>query len=643
MTIDALALAAICSEAEDLLVGGRIQKIIPVGPLAVAFEIYSSERHRRIQFLMSADPQNARFHVLNGKVSQAPGQPDQFLLLLRKYVRFGIITNVEQTPFERVVTLTIAKKFPAEKKPHVEPVAAVLREVGPNFFENDSDDEEEGETTDENAVIYESRLVCEIMGRHSNILLLSEDDVIIEVIKRVAPSKNRYRMILPRQLYVAPPPQDKRQFNLETAASFAALLDKQREANPQAQLWQVLVANFAGVSPQLAKEVSYRLAEKKGQNPDEVTLGSILRWDTLYSELYDLLKPLDPKINSQVLFQPTVVRRGEDEDNIIAFAPYQLRQFRSQGLESQPIDSVSHAAELFYAQIADISGQAQRKQQIAEIINEHQERLSRRLASMEGSLKKAESAEELRQKGEAIYAHLYEIQPGDTELKAENLKIKLNPDRSPSENAQDYFREYAKSKQALEGVPELVQETRYELEYLDEMLTQLELAESYEDVVNIKAELTENGFGQKPTAKEREKEAAKTNKKPGHAKKRRLPQTPSYNSPNGLTIFVGKSAQHNDYVTFELGDKNDVWLHARGMPGSHVIIKTQGQEVPDATLEMAAELAAYYSKGQQSGKVEVTYTAQKYVRKVKGQHPGLVTYSNDHSIAVKPRKPSQKA
>jgi len=645
LTIDALALAAIRCEAEDLIQGGRIQKIIPVGPLTIALEVYNSERHRRVQFVLSADAQNARFHLLTNKVSQAPGEPDQFLLLLKKYLRFGIITAVEQAPFERVISLTVAKKFPSEKQPHVLPVASVVREMreeGTDLFETaamDERDDEEDETTDENGVIYESKLVCEIMGRHSNILLLSQEGVIIEVVKRVAPSKNRYRMILPRQLYVAPPPQDKRIFHLLTQTDFARLFDDLRGVSPQAQLWQTLVANFAGVSPQLAREVAYRLAEKKGQSSDVITLGSFQRWETLYSEMQTLLQPLDPKGDGGAIFQASVVR--EPDGNIVAFAPYELRQFKPKDLEPERIDSVSHAAEEFYAQVEDLGGQAQRKQQIALYLAEHQEKLRRRLVAMESSLKKAESADELRRKGEAIYAHLHELEPGATELQADGLKIKLDPDRSGSENAQYFFREYGKSRQALEGVPELVQETRYELEYLDEMLTQLDLAETYEEVINIKAELLENGYGPSTTAKEREKAAAKSNKKPSRAKRRKLPQTPTFVSPDGLTIFVGKSAQHNEYVTFDLGDRSDMWLHARGMPGSHVIIKTTGQELPDATLQMAAELAAFYSKGQQSTKVEVTYTTQRYVRKIKGQHPGLVTYSNDKSVAVKPRRPKK--
>jgi predicted ribosome quality control (RQC) complex YloA/Tae2 family protein len=471
-------------------------------------------------------------------------------------------------------------------------------------------------------------------------MLLSQEGVIIEVIKRVAPSKNRYRMILPRQLYVAPPPQDKRNFNLESPDSFSRLFDGLRDAKSDSQLWQTLVSNFAGVSPQLGREIAYRLAEKKGQTSDDITLASFQRWDVLYGEMRTLLQPLNPYTASQVVFHPSIVR--DEEGSIVAFAPYELHQFRAKGIEPQKIESVSQGAEEFYAQTEDLGGQAQRKQQIAASIADHQDKLRRRLASLEGSLKKAESADELRRKGEAIYAHLYEVEKGATTLEAEGLVIKLDPDRSASENAQDYFREYNKSRQALDGVPELVQETRYELEYLDEMLTQLELAETYEEVVNIKAELAENDYGPKSTPKEREKAAAKAIKKPSRVKRRKLPHTPSFVSPDGFTIFVGKSAQHNEYVTFDLGDKSDVWLHARGMPGSHVIIKTIGREVPEATLQMAAELAAFYSKGQQSTKVEVTYTPQKFVRKVKGQHPGLVTYTNDKSLAVKPQRHGPK-
>lgn len=634
MTIDALALAALRSETEQMVQGCRIQKIIPTGPLSLVLEVYNAGRKQRVQFLLSADAQNARFHLLSHKASQQPGEPTPFLLLLRKYVRYGIIDRIDQTPFERIVTISIAKKFPAGKRPYFGATGGGPKE--PEYEEQEDDREEEPGDESEDFEIYESKIVCEMMGRHSNIMLLSEDNVIIDAIKRVAPSKNRYRLILPHQLYVSPPPQNKRNFFLESPASFSTLFDQSREKTPKGQLWQVLVETFSGISPQLAREVAYRQAERKGQSLDDTTLDSFQRWDNLYVELRNLLRPLNPSQKNQP--QPPqnegpaawVVREADDE-NVVAFAPYELRQFRPEGLEPEAVESLSKAAEEFYSQVDAIGGQAQRKQQLAGTINEFRDRVRRRINSLEESLKKAESAEELRRKGEAIYAHLYEITPGMTTLEADNLKIALDPDRTPSENAQGYFREYDKARQAMAGVPELLDEANHELEYLDEMLTQLELAESFEEIVNLKAELGETGYGAK------EKKASK----PVKAKRRKLPQTPTFTSPEGFTIYVGKSAQHNEYVTFELGDRNDLWLHARGMPGSHVIIKTQGREVPEKTLEMAAALAAYYSKGQTSTKVEVTYAPQRFVRKVKGPHPGLVTYSNDKAVSVKPKRPKK--
>ncbi|MEI6043142.1 MAG: NFACT RNA binding domain-containing protein, partial [Chloroflexota bacterium] len=432
--------------------------------------------------------------------------------------------------------------------------------------------------------------------------------------------------ILPHQPYISPPPQNKHNFNLETPLSFAEVMNQLYEKKPQASLWQALVETFAGVSPQLAREIAYRLAERKGFDPAGMTLATFQDWEYLYDELRTLLSPLNPALSKVETFAWLV---REPEGKVMAFAPYELHQFRSVELEPEAVESLSQAAEEFYSQVEAVGGQSQRKQEIAAKVGEYYDKLRRRAASLEGSLKKAESAEELKRKGEAIYAHLYELTPGQSLLEAEGLKISLDPDRTPSDNAQAYFRDYDKARQAQAGVPELLAATRLELEYLDEMLTQLDLAESYDEIMNLKAELGEAGYGPK------EKEKGHKSPRP---KRRKLPQTPSFTSPEGFTIFVGKSAQHNEYVTFELGDRNDVWLHARGMPGSHVIIKTQGRDVPEKTLEMAATLAAYYSKGQTSTKVEVTYAPQRYVRKVKGSHPGLVTYSNDQSLNVKPQK-----
>ncbi len=636
MTIDALSLAAIKEEVSELVQGCRIQKIIPTGPLSIVLEIYNPGKRQRIQLLLSADAQNARFHRLNQKASQQPGEPTPFLLLLRKYIRYGIVSDIQQLPFERIILLTIEKKFPVGHKPHFGMAGAAPSRAEPDEIDDDRDDEDDD--PQDNFDIYESKLVCEMMGRHSNIMLLSDEGVIIDAIKRVAPSKNRYRLILPHQSYVAPPPQQKQGFHLESPASFSRLMSTLAEKAPEGSLWQALVSTFSGVGPQLGRELAYRMAVSEGLLPagpaksgviPEPHLKDIQHWEVLYSEMRVLLRPLNPHYRpGEAAHSPSLVR--DENEEVVAFASYEIQQFKSRGLEPEMVETVSRAAEEFFGQTETTGGQSQRKAQVAAQIEEHAEKFRRRASSMEASLKKAESAAELKHKGETIYSHLWEIEPGQTELVADGLKIKLDPDRTASENAQHYFREYEKARQAMSGVPELLAETRYELSYLDEMLTALDLAESFDEITAIRAELSENGYG---TTAEREKIKAKTPR----PKKRRLPQTPTFISAEGFTIFVGKSAQHNDYVTFELGERSDIWLHARGIPGSHVIIKTGGREVPDKTLEIAASLAAYYSKGQTNSKVEVVYASQKYIRKVKGPHPGLVTYSQEFgSINSKP-------
>ena len=631
MTIDALALAAIRAELDDMAQGCRIQKIVPTGPLSVVLEVYNPLKHQRVQFLMSADAQNARLHIIQEKASQQPGEFSPFLLLLRKYLRYAIFTEIEQLPFERIMLLTFEKKFPPGKRPHFE---ATGQRSGsqPEFTSEPEDDSEEEEEPSGEFELYRSKLVVEMMGRHSNIMLLSEEGVIMDAIKRVAPSKNRYRLILPHQPYVPPPPQAKQAFHLESPASFSRLMQQLTEKQPETSLWQTLLSTFSGVGPQLASELAYRVAAAKGlEGPValEVKLKDFQRWEGLYSEMGSLLKPLNPTyLPRREDLEPSVVR--DEDEEIVAFAPYRMEQFRARSLAPEVVESVSRAAEEFFGQTEAIGGQSQRKAQVAAQLEVHLERLRRRAASMESSLKKAESAEELKRKGEAIYAHLWEMQSGQAVLVADGLKIALDVSRSPSENAQSYFREYDKARQAMAGVPELLEEARYELSYLDEMLTALELAESFEDVLSIRGELAENGYGAHTHGE--------TKAKVPRSKKRKLPQTPTYTSPEGFTIYVGKSAQHNDFVTFELGEKVDTWLHARGMPGSHVIIKTGGREVPEKTLEMAAGLAAHYSKGRTSTKVEVVYAPQRYVRKVKGPHPGLVTYSQENgSINIKPQ------
>ncbi|NWJ45657.1 MAG: fibronectin/fibrinogen-binding protein [Chloroflexi bacterium] len=627
MTIDALALAAVCQEADTLLQGCRIQKIIPTGALSIVLEAYNPEYRRRVQFILSADAQNARFHMLSKKASQMPGEANPFMLVLRRYLRYGIVTAIDQMPFERIIILTIAKKFPASKRPSFAQKGGARLAIEEEIEVEDTELEQEEEfvATDEETEIYESKLVCEIMGRHSNIMLLSEDNLIIDAIKRVASGRNRYRTILPHQPYIAPPPQEKRLLHHESPAEFVHLLEGSKAQNPNTPLWQALVSSFSGVSPQLAREIAYRTAPENSERK----LADTHNFEAVYSELKDLMRPLYQEDLARL--KASLVR--DKQAQIVAFAPYELRQFIPDGLEPEQVESLSLAAEEYYAQLESVSGQSQRKQQIADVVGEHQDKLKRRATSLEESLKRAESAELLRRKGEAIYSNLYEISEGATSLVADGLKITLDPRLSSSDNAQAYFREYDKARKALAGVPELVEETRLELDYLEEMLTQLELAETFEEVMYLKAEFDEAGYGSRPKDDEKSKKAAAKTRK-----KRKILQTPVFISSDGFTILVGKSAQHNEYVTFQLGDKQDIWLHARGMPGSHVIIKSGSRDVPERTMVEAAALAAYYSKGQNSTRVEVTYVPQKFVRKVKGAHPGLVTYTNDRSLNVKPMK-----
>ncbi len=642
MTIDAVALSAIRKETQVLARGGRVQKIIPTGPLSLVLEIYNPVLRQRVQLLFSAEAQTARFYIQRQKANQQPGEPSPFLLLLRKYIRSGILNSIEQVPFERIIILSISKKFPSGKRPYfgrTGPASTGLPIADLLEVENL---EEEEPVLEENFELYESKLVIEIMGRHSNIMLLGEDGIIIDAIKRVPPSKNRFRLILPHQEYISPPAQKKQNILLTSLVEFEELMRAKQTEKSGAFLSQALVEIFGGVSPQLAREMVYRAAGKPEILGSGIftgpTLGEIQDWKGVYQEGLLLLDPLinlANKTEEEENKGAWLVRNEEGKG--LAFAPYELWSLINRGNRLEKVQSLSHAAEQFYNQAESKGGYSLRKQEIGGVIAGHQEIVRRRAAAMAGAIKKAEGAEELKRKGEAIYAHLYELHSGQTLLETDGLKITLDPDLSPSENAQAYFKDYDKARQALAGVPELLAEANLELAYIEEMVTQLNLAETFEEVINLQRELTEAGFGGRELDKG--KKVSKKEGKPGRAKRRKLPQTPTFTSPDGLTIYVGKSAQHNEYVTFELGEKGDLWLHARGMPGSHVIIKTRGSKVPEKTLEFAASLAAYYSKGQTSNGVEVTFAFQRFVRKVKGQHPGLVTYLNDQSIRVKPRKP----
>lgn len=586
MYFDALTLTAVADELRSTILGGRIQRVRLPSQQSVALEIYA--QGRRYHLLLSAHQQWTRVHLTAAKPSRGVERDTPLLLLLRKYVVGGRIRAIEQPATERVLLFSIAK-------------GAMARNTALSA-DNDALDEEPFEDDaldDDNTLLCE--LIIEAMERRANIILVGDDNIILESVRHIPPSMSR-RPILPHEAYELPPAQDKRDPHYATAEGIRSMLEE-HEGQP---LWRAIVNTYRGFSPLAAREIAFRATGEAN-----IALSKGLPWDDIASAVRAMW---------EAPWQPSVV---EVDGEITTFAPYLLTHLGASAAGT----SISAVLDRFYTAREQLSGHEQRRSTIRAQLLDTRERLDRQRRLLSEELERAQNLEQLRWEGEMIYGFLHSIKRGQTSLEVEGRTITLNPARTPIENAQDRFHAYDKAKGALAGVPERLAATQASLAGLDETLALLELAEGFEAIEAIAREATDQGYLKAPT------DARKLRKG------RRLAPL-RLTSREGYAIYVGRSAGQNEQVTFKIAAPNDIWLHARGIPGAHVVIKNGGREVSEQTIREAAELAAYYSSGRTEAAVDVELTRRSQVRRVADGPPGLATYRAERSIRVTPRLPS---
>jgi len=562
MYYDALTAAAVADELRATVLGGRVQEIIHVDDLTLGLEIYA--QHQRHYLVASAHPRESRAHLTEIKVRRGVEAPVPLLLLLRKHVRGGYLSGVRQPPFERILHLDVS---------------------GP-----------------EKTVT----LTIETMGRHANIILVDEDGQVLDSIKRISARLSRVRPMLPGTQYVPPPAQDKLDPADVTEYALCEMTDASRAGQP---VWRALVNGIRGISPLLAREIVYRAAGTIEECCGDVTQITPLldAYQTLMEHAWDHR------------WEPCV---ASEEGEVAVYAPYRLTQYA----EWEATATVSSAIDRYEQalQSADAYGPVRRK--VLALLDEARTRVRSRLEALKRQLLPQEELDRLRLSGQMILGYAHAVQRGQSELAAQvdpegpPMRIALDPDRSAVENAQAYFERYEKAKAATAGIPALIQKARYELAYLDQLDTDLELSSNRPEIDEVRSALIEAGY----TPRKR------------HTQMQRG-QPLRLTSADGLTILVGRSARQNHEVTFRQASPDDLWLHAVDMPGAHVVVKSGGQQVPRATLERAAELAAYYSAARGEGHVLVAYTERRHVRPIRGAGPGMVTYRNEETIAVTAR------
>ena len=438
-----------------------------------------------------------------------------------------------------------------------------------------------------------STLVVETIGKYSNIILVDADGMVMDAAKRVDSSINRARIILPRKKYVPPPPQAKLNPTMLNASDLARVLAE----NPDAALWQVLVKSVAGVSPLLAREVQHRISASSIQISDAREIMEILR------ELRE--KP----------FHPTV---ANEENEPAAFAPYPLTQFS----DAHPFASISAAIEAFYGTTESYTAV---KETLRAQIVAARDKLARKCDALAQEQARANDVERLRVSGEMILAYAYQIAKGQTTLIAEiengTIAIPLNPILSAVDNAQKYFKDYHRAKDAAARVPALLAAAKLELEYAEQMLNDLEDAENRWEIDVVVQAAREAGLVDKTRKVARQRPAG-------------LSEPRIFTSRDGLTILIGKNAKQNEDVTFRRANPDDLWLHARNVAGAHVVIIRAGRDVPESTIEEAAKIAAQHSQARNDSAVDVIVTPRRNVHRVRGGRTGMVNVKTSAIIRV---------
>ncbi|GAW93943.1 Rqc2 family fibronectin-binding protein [Calderihabitans maritimus] len=581
MAYDGVVLAAVRQELNTTILQGRIERIYQPQKELVLFHIHQKGQTHKLLFSVQAA--SARVHLTRQNWENPPAPPS-FCMLLRKHLEGGRVVKIEQPGLERILRL---------------------------FIQNYN---EMGELT-------EKVLIAEIMGKHSNLILLDpKTNNIIDGIKRYTFAVNRYREVFPGKPYLPPPPQEKL-FPLEVAEE--TFREKLLYSPLSQKLNRILLQNFEGFSPQTCTEIVFRAGLEADTVLDQCGEYEITRLWQAFKEVVENIR--------EGRFCPTLIKLDETYQ---AFSVLDLTQYPETS-HLHP-STISSALDLFYTAKQLQERIKQQRSSLIQLVEREINRLSKKLSHQMQILSEAEKAEKYRMAGDLVTANIYRLRKGDKILRAENFYhpeaeeviIELNPELTPAQNAQFYYKKYNKLKRSSQRAREEIEPLRNEIYYLESVLHSLENADDEEHLEEIRGELVATGYLKKQPSPKKEKE------------KTPAPNAPlSFLSSDGLEILVGKNNRQNDFLTFKLAGGNDMWLHVKDYPGSHVIIKTPfTQNIPSRTLEEAAQLAAFYSKARHAPKVAVDYTQRKNVRKPKGAKPGMVLYEAYKTILVTPAK-----
>ena len=493
-----------------------------------------------------------------------------FCMLLRKHIGGGRIVDIRQPKLERIICFTV-------------------------------------EHLDEMGDLCRKELIVEIMGKHSNIIFCTEQGMILDSIKHVSAQMSSVREVLPGREYFIPDTMHKADPLTVSAGEFAGLLSEK-----PVPISKALYTSFTGISPVTAEEICCLAGIDSSLPAKEYSDDILLHLYTQFGIYFSSVK--------EERFSPAIYYEGKEPKE---FSSLPLSHLSNYTCEEHT--SISAVLAAYYSKRNQLTRIRQKSADLRHIVQTALERNCKKYDLQLRQLKDTENREKYRIYGELINAYGYNTAEGAKELEALNyytnemVKIPLDPAKTPQENARRYFARYNKQKRTFEALSELSRETKDEIAYLESIQTALDIALTEDDLAGIKEELTGTGYIRRRYTK----------------KKARIKNTPlHYISSDGYHMYVGKNNLQNDALTFDFAVGNDWWFHAKQAPGSHVIVKTNGDEIPDSTFEEAGRLAAYYSSMRGSDKVEIDYVEKKHVKKPKGAKPGFVVYYTNYSLVI---------
>ena len=581
MSYDGIVMRAVTLELDRMLSGGRIDRIYQPNKNEVCLVLRKPGHTYRL--LLSAAAREPAVFLITRRPANPP-EPPLFCMLLRKHLEGGRILSFTQQGLDRIMEIRC-------------------------------------ETTDELGELASRRLIVEIMGKHSNIILVDAlSGKILDAIHRVTLAISSYRQVWPGLPYKSPPPQEK-------TAPWAVDQDafyRQVLSFPLSQtLAKALLGSFSGVGPHTAAEIVKRADLDAALPLEYCGEYELSRLWQAFSQAADCIK--------EGRFQPEVIVGDEGP---LTFSALALTQYPPAMRHAFP--GMNEALDFYYSHKRNEKLIKQKKADLAQIIKRETERCEKKSGLQLATIQEYQDSEKYRLWGELLISHHHSLQPAK-EVEVPNyfdptaspVKITLEETLTIMENAQSYFKKYRKAKNAARQAEIHLAETAAELEYLNSLAASLDNVSTLDEIEEIREEMNEAGYVKRVSARPVKGKPA--------IQQASLPEKITL---DGWEIYVGKNNRQNDLLVTKMAKPADIWLHTKNIPGAHVIIKNpSGKKVPDDIIERAAQLAAAHSKARFSANVPVDYTLKKYVWKVKGARPGMVHYENQRTVYVTPARP----